>query len=96
LMHAADAIIGKAGYSTVAEAYHAGIPFGFVSREKFREAATMARFIKQQMHGIKIAADKFQDGSWLSELSDLLDLPRVNRRDANGARQVAEFILESL
>jgi UDP:flavonoid glycosyltransferase YjiC (YdhE family) len=93
LMNAADAVIGKAGYSTVAEAYHAGIPFGFVSREKFREAGTMARFIKQQMQGVEISADDFQNGRWLHMLDELLAMPRIKHKNANGAEQVADFIL---
>lgn len=92
LVHASDVVIGKAGYSTVAEAYRAGIPFGFVSRAKFREARTMARFIKTQMHGIEIAPDEFASGRWLARLDDLLALPRLVRREANGATLVAQFI----
>lgn len=92
LMNAADVVIGKAGYSTVAEAYHAGIPFGFIAREKFRESATMAHFIKQHMHGIEIPANKFQSGQWLHALDELLTLPRLKRKDVNGAAQVAKFI----
>lgn len=93
LMNAVDAAIGKAGYSTVAEAYHAGIPFGFVQREKFREAKTMGRFIQKQMRGIEINAAQFETGAWLSILPDLLDLPRIHRHEINGAEQIAEFIL---
>lgn len=95
LMNASDAVIGKAGYSTVAEAYHAGIPFGYVQREKFREAATMERFIRKQMHGIEIPANQFQNGKWLTVLPDLLDLPRIHRRESNGAHQIAEFIIHA-
>lgn len=92
LVHASDVVIGKAGYSTVAEAYRAGIPFVFVSRAKFREARTMARFIKAQMHGIEIAPDEFASGRWLARLDAVLALPRLVRREANGATLVAQFI----
>lgn len=94
VMNAADAAIGKAGYSTVAEVYHVGIPFGFVLRDKFRESATMARFIKKQMHGIEISAAQFESGEWLSVLPDLLALPRIHRCEANGAEQAARFIID--
>jgi hypothetical protein len=33
LVNACDAVIGKAGYSTVAEVYYAGVPFGYISLE---------------------------------------------------------------
>jgi UDP:flavonoid glycosyltransferase YjiC (YdhE family) len=96
LMNAADAVIGKAGYSTVAETYHAGIPFGYVQREKFREAAAMARFIQKQMRGIEITAAQFESGAWVSTLPDLLALPRIHRREPNGAEQAANFILKNV
>jgi UDP:flavonoid glycosyltransferase YjiC (YdhE family) len=93
LVNASDAVIGKAGYSTVAEAYRAGIPFGFVSREKFREAKTMARFIETKMRGIEISPDAFESGRWLARLADLLALSRMERREPNGAEQIAQYIL---
>ncbi len=96
LMHACDAVIGKAGYSTVAEAYRAGIPFGFVPRAKFRESEIMAAFIRTQMNGIEIPAARFDDGRWLDVLPDLLAAPRVQRRAPNGAEPIADFIAELL
>lgn len=92
LVHASDAVIGKAGYSTVAETYRAGIPFGFVSRAKFREARTMARFISTHMRGIEIAPDEFASGRWLARVDELLALPRLARREPNGATPIAQFI----
>ena len=93
LMNASDAVIGKAGYSTVAEAYRAGIPFGYVSREKFREAPTMAKFIRAALGGFEISAADFESGRWIARLPDLLALPRLTRRERNGAQQIADFIL---
>ncbi|MBM3130112.1 MAG: hypothetical protein FJ009_15995 [Chloroflexi bacterium] len=93
LVHASDAVIGKAGYSTVAEAYRAGIPFGYIARAKFREAKTLARFIESEMGGFEISAAAFESGHWLARLDDLLAMPRRARRDPNGATQIAEFIL---
>lgn len=93
LVHASDAVIGKAGYSTVAEAYRAGIPFGYISREKFREAKTMARFIETEMRGIEISATDFESGRWIAPLPDLLAMPRLAHHAPNGATQIAKFIL---
>jgi hypothetical protein len=42
LVNACDAVIGKAGYSTVAEVYHAGVPFGYIARPRFRESQVLA------------------------------------------------------
>lgn len=93
LVNASDAVIGKAGYSTVAEAYRAGIPFGYVPRAKFREAKTMARFIKTEMCGFEISVTDFESGHWLARLDDLFTLPRRAPRVPNGADQIAKFIL---
>jgi uncharacterized protein (TIGR00661 family) len=92
LVNACDTVIGKIGYSTVAEAYHAGVPFGYIARSKFRESQALVAFIEKQMDGIQITETQFQNGEWLSLLPDLLARPRIRRRDSNGAEQVAGFI----
>jgi hypothetical protein len=38
LQAASDAVTSKLGYSTLAEAYHAGVPFGFLPRVRFPES----------------------------------------------------------
>ncbi len=96
LLNACDAIIGKVGYSTVAEAYSAGVPFGYVARPKFRESQVLVAFIEQQMHGLAIAETQFRNGRWLSLVSDLLALPRIQRLGVAGADQVAHFLDELL
>jgi UDP:flavonoid glycosyltransferase YjiC (YdhE family) len=92
LVNAADTVIGKVGYSTVAELYYAGVPFGYVARSRFLESHTLVSFIEKQMKGLPIAEDEFHDGSWLSHLPDLLALPRIERRSPLGAEQAARFI----
>ena len=93
LAHAADAVIGKVGYSTLAEVYHAGVPFGYVARSNYNESGPMVNFIKQQMSGIALEESEFQDGDWVSKIWELLALPRVHRKGVNGAVQIGEFIL---
>jgi UDP-N-acetylglucosamine:LPS N-acetylglucosamine transferase len=92
LLNACDAVVGKLGYSTLAEAYQAGIPFGYVQRPRFRESAVLAAYIQAEMRGLEIPAAHFEDGSWLSALPALLALPRLERQEPNGAVQVGEFV----
>ena len=92
LLNACDAVAGKLGYSTLAEAYHAGIPFGFIQRARFREAPVLAAYIQSDMRGFEIPAARFEDGGWLSTLPDLVAMPRLERSEPNGAEQAAEFI----
>jgi hypothetical protein len=94
LINAADAVIGKVGYSTLAEVFQAGVPFGYVARSRFRESPALVAYIRQQMQGLEIAASEFEDGSWLARLPELLAMPRFNRNGANGATRVAHFVLE--
>ena len=92
LVNAADAVIGKVGYSTLAEVYHAGVPFGYVTRSSFRESKPMVAFIEKEMHGIFLEELEFSDGSWTAKLYDLLNLSRITRREKNGAEQIGKFI----
>jgi len=92
LVYASDAVIGKVGYSTLAEIYYAGVPFGYVARRRFRESRILVSFIETQMNGLPIEEKEFHNGSWLHLLPDLLALPRIQRQCPQGAAQVAHFL----
>ena len=92
LVNAADAVVGKAGYSTIAEVYRAGIPFGYVPRSNFRETAKLVAFIEKEMQGLCINDVDFQAGKWFPKASRILNFPRIQRHDRNGSYQVADMI----
>jgi len=92
LVHACDAVVSKAGYSIVAEVYHAGVPFGYVRRERFREGPVLDAYIAAHMPGIAMTETEFHSGAWLSYLPELLALPRQPPRGTRGAEQVARFV----
>jgi UDP-N-acetylglucosamine:LPS N-acetylglucosamine transferase len=92
LIHAADAVIGKVGYSTVAEVYHGGVPFGFIKRPDFRESDILSAYIEEHMSGLGIDEASFRTGKWMSSVPRLLEMPRIGRNGPNGATQVAKFI----
>jgi hypothetical protein len=96
LVNAVDALVGKTGYSTVAEAYHAGVPYGYVPREHFPESEVMEAYIQAHMRGSRIGEDEFRSGAWLQRLPELLALGRITRDEPNGAEQVAEFVLSQM
>lgn len=96
LVNAADAVIGKVGYSTLAEVYHGGIPFGYVARSNFRESESMVEFIQMQMPGIAVGESEFADGYWTSKLHQLLNLAPVQRNIDNGAVQIGRYVKELL
>lgn len=92
LMTAADALVAKAGYSTVAEAYRAGLPFGYVRRPLSPESASLEEFIIRHLPARSICPEAYADGSWIDALPDLLRLPRTTPTGANGADQTARYI----
>lgn len=92
LVHASDAVVGKAGYSTVAEVFDAGVPFGYVLRSDFRESHVLTSFIESRMNGLPIGEDEFHDGTWFGRVPELLTLPHTRQRNGNGGEQAARFI----
>jgi hypothetical protein len=93
LIRASDGVVGKLGYSTLAEVYHAGVPFGYIARRAFRESEVLAAFVKNEMQGLEIQERSFQDGSWVARIPDLLDLPRAERKGPSGSEAAARFIV---
>jgi hypothetical protein len=96
LVTAADVVIAKAGYSTIAEAYFAGVPFGFISRSAFPEARALEDFITHCLPSRRIPAQAYGDGSWIRSLPELLSQPRRRPRLANGAPAAADAIAQLL
>jgi hypothetical protein len=93
LVEASDAVIGKLGYSTLAETYLAGIPFTYIPRPRFRESEVMSRFVVEHMHGIELTEERFFSGDWLQEVPRLLEIPRQRPTTPDGGDQIAEFLL---
>jgi hypothetical protein len=96
LIHASDAVVGKAGYSTIAEVYYAGIPYGYIKRPSFRESPILEQFIRKHMNGLAVHEKDYYDGSWCSNIPELLSLPSQKPSHPNGADQIAEFIMDIL
>lgn len=92
LVFASDAVIGKAGYSTIAEVYFAGAPFGYINRPNFRESSVLTTFIQHQMTGVEIPSSTFHNGDWINVVPQLINLPRIQRLSPNGADQVASYV----
>lgn len=96
LVAASDAVVGKVGYSTLAETYGGGVPFGYIVRRDFRESEVLVSFVETNMRGMLIAEEEFYNGAWISRLDDLLALPRVSRKAPKGAKEVAQFLRRML
>ncbi len=93
LIHASDAVIGKLGYSTVAEVYSAGVPFGYVPRPTFPESPPVEAWVRRHLPCRRIDAERFVSWGWLDEIDPLLQLPPGAPHPPEGADDVAETIL---
>lgn len=96
LIAAADLVVGKLGYSTLAEVYAAGVPFAYLCRPDFPESAHLAAFVDRAMAGGEIAVCRWRDTTWVDELDTMLLRPAVAGRRENGARQAAGFLARFL
>ena len=92
IVAASDGVVGKIGYSTLAEVYAAGVPYGYVPRPRFRESDVLSVFVEQEMAGFAIDADELSDGRWIKRIPELLALPRRARKRVNGAEEIAAFL----
>ncbi len=92
LINAADAVVGKVGYSTIAEIYQAGVPFGYSARTHYRESKPLVDFVQNHMSGLPVAEIEFQNGSFTDCIEELLQMPRAQSHRPNGADQIADFI----
>jgi hypothetical protein len=96
LVNASDGIVGKLGYSTVAEVYHAGVPFGYVSRRHFPESEILARYVDREMSSLAITESGFSAGTWVNKVPQLLELERRQPDGINGSQQIADYICRLL
>lgn len=96
LVAAVDAVVGKIGYGTLAEVYHAGVPFGYVPRPDFRETAALCQFAQTRLPGVEIPVESYHSGEWLKRLPELLALPPAVPDGQNGAAAAADHICRIL
>jgi UDP:flavonoid glycosyltransferase YjiC (YdhE family) len=96
LVAAADLVVGKLGYSTVAEAYQAKTPFAYVARRDFRESASLAAFVDDLLSSWKIPQEFLSNGRWLEALPPFPAEQSRIPRTMNGADQVAIWLSDLL
>jgi hypothetical protein len=95
LVRAANVVVGKVGYSTIAEVYQAGVPFGYFSRMGDPEMGSLLSFLAEKFQGIHFTDNDYETGAWLDHLDLLLSMPRIDRsREPNGADQCADAIAQ--
>ncbi len=93
LVHASDLVVGKIGYSTLAEVYDAGVAYAYVPRERFPESPILARFAETFLGARRISPSDFEMGGWLDIVKELIKMPTRRSGGACGAVQAAKIIL---
>ncbi len=94
LVHAADVVVGKLGYSTVAEVYHAGTALAYVERPRFPESPVLARFVVRELTSVRLEPEAFATCEWLPGVHEALAAPRKAPAGGNGAVESAAGILD--
>lgn len=94
LVAAADVVVGKLGYSTVAETSIAGSAIAYVERPQFPESPVLANWVEENMTARCISEQALLDGSWLAQIDDLAAERLTARSSPSGAEMAAAAILE--
>lgn len=96
MVHAADFVIGKAGYSTIGEVCASGAAYGFISRNNFRESEVTSAFLKNRPNTLEIQMDRFERFTLDEEIHALLAMGKIAPQAVNGSEITAEIILQTL
>ncbi len=93
LVAASDAVVGKLGYSTVAETYRSGSALAYMVRPHFPESAVLEEFVEENLTASRIGEEAFRSGGWTSSVESLLDAGRRRAAEAPGAEVAADTIV---
>ena len=95
IVWAADGVIGKLGYSTVAECFRAGARLGYLGRPEFPESPILEAFVRNRLPSLEFAL-QMDERAWSDSLRRLLALPPAATCELNGADQIADLALAHL
>jgi hypothetical protein len=96
LVAAADLVIAKLGYSTVAEAYHGRTALAYLCRPAFPESPVLERFVRCHIPSAAITPSLLDDPSAAKTITRLVDAARPPGRRANGAEAAARLVADLL
>jgi len=96
LVAAADMVVGKLGYSTLAEVFQAATPYLFLQRRRFPESPALARFAEQRLVSGEITETEFEEADWPSRLPTMETDRRSPATEPSGSHQTADLLLDLL
>lgn len=92
LVNAADVVVGKLGYSTVAEVWRAATALVYVERPRFPESPVLARFVDRHLASVALDRRAFETGAWEGAVHEVLGAARPVPRGADGATEAVTAI----
>jgi hypothetical protein len=96
LVSAADLVVGKLGYSTLAECFQAATPYLFIQRSTFPESPLLARWARQRLICDEITEAEFEAVAWPSRLYELSEMRTEALGGSAGSQQAAALLLDLL
>ena len=83
-------VVGKLGYSTVAECYRAGTPLAYIRRPHFPESPVLEQFVRTEMECTALTS--YDAPALVDALRGLLAKKGPGTGVENGAKQVAREV----
>jgi hypothetical protein len=97
LMQACDAVIGKTGYGTVAEALAHDVRFAYLPRAGFAEVPLLEDGLRRLGYAHAMPRADFEAGRWRAALDALFAAPPPPSKPAcDGAQRIADALLARL
>ncbi|MDT8445403.1 MAG: hypothetical protein RRB13_00735 [bacterium] len=96
LMEAADLVVCKLGYSTLAEAWQSGTPVLYLSRPDFPESPVLEAFCRSELASQPLTREALSNGNWLALVEKMLHDHPKGPNKPSGAIQTAQWIAEQL
>lgn len=93
LVAAANLVIGKLGYSTIAEVYNEGTAFAYFTRKRFCESPPLAAFVAREIPSVELPDDVTDPAVLRAHITPLLSVKKTVRTTENGADVIARFLL---
>jgi len=95
LVNISKLLIGKVGYSTIAEVYSLRKSFMYIGRENFPESKILENYINSNIVSKPTKLEKFFSDGWYDDIENLMQTIVEPRAIVNGADQVIRIIEEN-
>lgn len=95
LVNAADIVVGKLGYSTIAEVYALQKPFLYLSRKNFRESEMLEKFVNAEMLSNELRFDELFNEKMEQKIIDLVKSKSPIKTIYDGAEEISQRIIKN-